>query len=86
MNSSGRVVSTSAFSTSDTALNRYATGQPARPKCLVLEESSLAGRFASVFRPYVTQLNFCEPRHYVLIGHGNKTTNKTLLISTDYFE
>jgi len=76
LNSSGRVVSTREFPPAETALIRYVTELPASSKHLMLEEFSLAGWIASALRPYVTELIACDPRHNVLISHGNKNDHR----------
>ena len=76
MNLSGRMVSTKAFSTPETALIRDVTALPTGSKYLELEESSLADWIASVLRPYVTELIVCKPRYNVLISHGNKSNHR----------
>ncbi len=76
MATSGHIVSTKTFSTSESALIRHVLDLPAQFKYLVLEESSLASWIASALRPYVTQLIVCDPRHNTLISRGNKDDHR----------
>ena len=70
MDRTGDVVSTEAFSSSESALIAHVAGLPGRSKYLALEESPLAGWIASALRPYVTEVMVCDPLHYTLISRG----------------
>ncbi len=70
MNTTGRLLYTKAFTTSQAALISHVVAAPAHEKQLVLEESALAGWIADALRPYVDKLIVCDPRQNALISRG----------------
>ena len=70
MDSSGQLLSTKGFSTSEAALIHHIREISADQKYLALEESSLAGWIAEALRSHVTELVVCDPRQNALISRG----------------
>ena len=73
MDSSGHLVSTREFSTSEAALIHHIHEIAAHEKYLAVEDFSLAGWIAGALRSHVTELVVCDPCQNALISrNGNK--------------
>ena len=70
MDSSGHLLSTKGFSTSEASLIHHIREIAAQEKYLAVEESSLAGWISGALRSHVTELVICDPRQNALISRG----------------
>lgn len=70
MDRTGELVSTEAFSTSESTLIAHVAAIPGNAKYLAVEESPLAGWIASALRPYVTEVMVCDPLPNTRISRG----------------